>query len=352
MEPTGYPAPDLTITGVEAHRRSLEHARQMLRRRRIDPGSRASLLHALATRTTPDHLLLIFEVLQHQSIPRSFLPQLRRLCTFPSHDIQGAAQHRLVRMVSRAEGVALLRSLLTNRRCCNKWSVIAQLCTHGYRADVPAVVHYVRDSLARRYGLAFAGPGTIHSHYCAFLDEFLGTHPAVRPLYAWMAARWKRFEPPERESFKRRQPFLGHHSGRKWVLFVTSHGIGGIRLPNVFYNQIPAFGLSLLPLSSPRFAAAFRTLAAEADLIVPIGPRALRRAQQLHTHAHAPIHPHPTPDYERHMHPTINWPRDMHQAAWNDLAKAEDPHHIAAFRTTLDAAAVRHPRPRPPEFDS
>lgn len=334
-----------TIPGVEVWRRNQERNREWLRRCGYDPDSTSAMWNSVATATNPEHVCVLLDTLRAKRLTPSQSQVLRRLCTFPSNEVQNSAMSMLVGCLPRREGVELLRELIAEPKCRINYFLYSKLIDIGYRQDVPSVAAYVRTMLTRRKTSGISNGAWDGCDFCSFLDEFVSVDPGVRAFYEWIDSRHDLLEPFDLKSLRRRQPYFGHHSGRRWVLGISDTQLGGCRVLNAVANEIAGIGTSRLCADNPRFRSALRVFGEEADLIVVVGRELTERVRKLATDHAAPIHTVETPAYERLLDYKRGGWATVHEGEFRRIADAEDAEILEKLRPIIEGASVRHTRP-------
>lgn len=334
-----------TMPGVEVWRRNQEWYRNWLRRRGYDPDSTSSMWKSLAVATNPEHVEVLLDTLRVRRLTPSQSKVLRSLCTFPSNEVQNSAMSKLVGCLPRRQSAELLRELITEPKCRIKYFLYSKLADIGFRQDVPLLVGYVRTMLTRRKDRGISDGAWDGCDICSFLDEFIRVDPRVVAFYEWIDSRHDLLEKFDLESLRRRQPYFGHHSGRRWVLMISDDRLGACRVVNAVANKIPGLGTSSLLASNPRFRSALRVLGEEADLILVVGDKLADRVRRLATAQTAPMHTVASPKYEHLIDYKRGGWATVHEGEFRRVADKEDAEILRRLRPIITRARVRHKRP-------
>lgn len=334
-----------TIPGIEAWQRRREWHGQWLRRRGYNPDSTSAMWKSVATATNAEHVDVLLDFLRTKSFTSSQASTLRRLCTFPSLEVQNSAMTMLVRSYPRRMGVTLLRELLVEPKCRIKYFLYSKLAEIGYRQDVSLVAEYVRTLLTRRTKRGVSGGVWDGCKFCSFLDEFIRVDSRVMSFYEWLDSRHDLLEPFDLQSLRRRQPYFGHHSGRRWVLAVTDSTLGGRRLIGDLGRTPLGLGISSLQTTNPRFNSALRVFGEEADLVLVVGATLANRIRRLATDQMAPIHAIEAHEYGRLIdHERGGW-ATVAEGEFRRIADEEDARILKQLIPVIEEARVRHTRP-------
>ncbi len=218
----------------------------------------------------------------------------------------------------------------------------------GDEPEVHLFADYVRSAILRRRQWPITGADkTQITTYCCFLDVFIERCHEVERLYRWMLGRWNRIPKIDRTSLLRHQPFLGQHSGRKWVVIVSDGKVASKRINGGLHRGLPGVGFTTISLGEFHLERRLRHAIESVDFVVAVsdGGLAARTVQDLRSDI--PMAQIAEPRYQTIYHDHYSVPTEGTVPEWREIADREDAELLPGLIEAIQAVPVRHPRDKP-----
>ncbi len=335
----------------EDARQAKERAKQI---RRVEAGGydstlQDSVVKALFESESPDILSTCITLLDQQSsAQRSVRERLKELVRFPSVDVWRPALYRYCDSPLRDESAMRYREFLGEPNNHVRSLARELLLHYGDDPDVPMFADYVRSATLRGRNWGITGSGkTEVSSYCDFLDVFIEQCPEVERLYRWMLGRWNRIPKIDRTSLLRHQPFLGQHSGRKWVVIVSDGKVASKRINGGLHRGLPGVGFTTISLGEFHLERRLRRAIESVDFVVAVSDGGLA-ARTVHAlRSDIPMVQVAEPRYQAISHDHYSLPTEGTVPEWRELADKEDAELLPGLIEAIQAVPVRHARDKP-----